>query len=745
MIANDENRSLGSELRRRREAVGITLSAFAKDIYYSKSHVSKVERGEAVAYPEFVARCEELLGAAGELLPLLEGEPCRGKRRSVRLRTLPLPPRNFVGRHEESQIIREALREEAGTCVVNGRGGIGKSALAVRTAWEAEAEFADGCLYLDLAATLGTGAEASSAEALDTALRLLGVSADRIPARPHERAARYRERLQGRSVLVVLDNAESAEHVRPLISAERACRFLVTSRSRLAALDEACHVSLPGLSAAESFALFLSLAGVGDLSEGKEHAIRRVVARCAGLPLAIRIEAARLRSNKAWDLTAVEGRVPGTSSDELDDGEQSAAAVLRAAVHVLEPDQARFLALLSLHPGRDFDTAAAAALAGRDRAVADRLLTELHRLNLIDQPSEERFSMHEFLRELVGADAAAVVVSEERRESFKRLLETMFRTAVRADELMSPQRYRPDFGIDPEIKPAVVLEDAFSAECWLETEWRNLAALCRAAGANGEQARCWQLAFVLRDYFFRTTLFDPWIATHRYAVKAAQATGDAWALGITLMNLGTALLACGDLDGATGCYRDAAPAFGRHTSGRGSTTLLANRGWVAYYRGDLKASLRDLRRAAARYLHQGSARNAAITRRGISLTLTALGEYDPAAKAARDALEIFDELKLPLDASMAVNCLAWARYRAGSLDEARNAYWNAYRRAESCGSAYEAARAELGLGNVSAAVGDGEAAARSWGAADVKRPDLDPLLVPEAATRARWRAVLSDQ
>src|SRR5690606_27395258 len=73
-------------------------------------------------------------------------------------------------------------------------------------------------------------------DALDRFLRAVGLGSDEIPADPDERAARYRTVLDGRRMLVVLDNAASAEQVRPLLPGTPSCVVLVTSRDSLSGL-----------------------------------------------------------------------------------------------------------------------------------------------------------------------------------------------------------------------------------------------------------------------------------------------------------------------------------------------------------------------------------------------------------------------------------------------------------------------------------------------------------------------------
>src|SRR6185436_20934856 len=128
--------------------------------------------------------------------------------------------------------------------------------------------------------------------ALATLLRALGLSAVDIPADPAERAARYRTLLADRRVLVVLDNARTAEQVRPLLPGARGCLALVTSRDDLAGLvarDGARRMNLDRLTGAEATTLLRTL--VGARIDAEPQAAAGLAQRCARLPLALRVAA----------------------------------------------------------------------------------------------------------------------------------------------------------------------------------------------------------------------------------------------------------------------------------------------------------------------------------------------------------------------------------------------------------------------------------------------------------------------
>ena len=131
-----------------------------------------------------------------------------------------------------------------------GAGGLGKTTLAIHAAHRLRSKYPDGQLYVDLQGA--TAQPLAPAEVLARFLRDLGVNGAQIPAGPEERSAQYRTRLNGRRMLVLLDNARDAAQVRPLLPGTASCAVMVTSRSRLPDLVGGGLVHLEVLEDAEA-------------------------------------------------------------------------------------------------------------------------------------------------------------------------------------------------------------------------------------------------------------------------------------------------------------------------------------------------------------------------------------------------------------------------------------------------------------------------------------------------------------
>ncbi|MFD4337936.1 NB-ARC domain-containing protein [Streptomyces anulatus] len=726
----------GSELRRRRTEKKITLSTLSMQLFCSPSHLSKVETGRTRANLRFGRLCDDALEAQGELVALLEGEETMEERPTDFnfIFGLPASPSHFVGRPQELKSVADHLSGalEGSLCVISGMAGVGKTALALQGAWAASKSFPDGCFFLDFSETSPHGAR----EVLSSLLQLIGVPEERLPSRPDALANLWRSRTRDKRLLLVLDNVRSTADVTQLLSPEPGCKVIVTSQKSLSALEEATRVPVGVLTDTEAGALFRK-AGGERAACAPEAVVRAVVEYCGRLPLAVRIVAARIRSGSMRSVAELEARLSHEAHrlELLDDGDRSVAAALTVSCHYLAGEQRRVLALLALHPGLAIDLHDVAVLADVAPLRAATLVDSLADAHLVTHESARRVSMHGLVRQFARVELLAHLTVEEQHAALRRLLEHGLRLAVAADKLLTPQRFRPPVILDDFPEGAWAFSDRAAGVLWLESEWRSLVALCETAAELGLHSLCWQLAFTLRDFFFLTKRWGPWIQTHKKAVESARTAGARTWLAISLSNLGVAHSDRGDLTMAVGYFQQALVLYQELGDDDGVVNSVSNLAWAELYLGEYENCMDGLRTALKYYRRMENRRNAAITLRGIALLEAEIRLCPSAVEHAQQARAEFHALGLELDTVMSVNCAAWAHFQSGDHRAATAGYEEALALAESCASSYEGARALTGLGNISWACGRHEAATELWRRADALYGGLEPVMLGEARVR----------
>jgi DNA-binding SARP family transcriptional activator len=283
--------------------------------------------------------------------------------------------------------------------VITGTAGAGKTALALHWAHQVADRFPDGQLYLNLR-DYGGDRPVPADDVLGRLLSTLGVAEREIPAGMAARAARYRSLLASRKMLVLLDNAVSADQVRPLLPGSAGCVTVVASRDPLHGLvvrDGARRLDLAPLSLPDAIRLLRTL--IGSRVDDNPVAARMLAEQCARLPLALRLAAgvATARPDTGLvDLTIelVERR----RQLGLTDTGQSLRAVFDWSCQELDPDAVRGLRLAGRHPDAILDRRALAGLAGGED-LADRVLERLAGAQLIQAVLPGRYDMHDVLRE----------------------------------------------------------------------------------------------------------------------------------------------------------------------------------------------------------------------------------------------------------------------------------------------------------------------------------------------------------
>jgi DNA-binding SARP family transcriptional activator/predicted negative regulator of RcsB-dependent stress response len=444
----------------------------------------------------------------------------------VRPAQLPATVPDFTGRTsfvaELSAVLASAEGRVMAVSALAGIGGVGKTTLAVHVAHQARTAFPDGQLYVDLQ---GAGPRAAEPETvLGSFLRALGTADSAIPDSLEERSALYRSVLDGRRVLVLLDNAKDAAQVRPLLPGMEGCAALVTSRVRMVDLAGAHLVDLDVMSPDEALSLFTKIVGQERVASEREAALD-VVAACGFLPLAIRIAASRLAARRTWTVSVLAAKLADERRrlDELQAGDLAVKATFELGYGALEPAQARAFRLLGLADGPDISLAAAAAVLDLPVEDAEDLLESLVDTSLLESAAHGRYRYHDLVRLYARACAERdEQPPSEREAAMSRLLDFYLATAAGVYAIERPGDRLVDHLAATE-HPGLVFPHRNAARDWLYTEANCLLALARqSAGRPGTLRRAIDLLWAALDISESGANSREYEATARALLEAAR-------------------------------------------------------------------------------------------------------------------------------------------------------------------------------------------------------------------------------
>jgi tetratricopeptide (TPR) repeat protein len=444
---------------------------------------------------------------------------------------LPADLGQFTGRVAELDRLDALLgvTATAPVAAISGTAGVGKTALAVHWAHRVRERFPDGQLYVNLRGfdpAQPPVPPVLAEEALRGFLDALGVTPDRLPATPAECAALYRSLLARRRVLVVLDNARDADHARLLLPGTPGCMAVVTSRDALAGLvgaEGAEPVRLEPFTGDVAVAFLHRRLGTARSTVDPE-AVADIAARCAGLPLALAVVAARAATNPNLPLGAVAAELDADSRlGPLSGGDTrlDVRVAFDCSYRGVGEPAARLFRLLALHPGVDVALPAAVRLAGEPVERVRRALADLVAANLLTEPAAGRYVFHDLLRAYAGERLLDVDSDDVRVAAWRRLLAWYLAIVPMADERIALRAKRR--GIEPDAQDAGGASPTLTL---LDEERRNFSAVVVQAVRAGDDVAAWQLAYVLGGYFQLRGDGPDSQAVYEHGLTAAQRVGD---------------------------------------------------------------------------------------------------------------------------------------------------------------------------------------------------------------------------
>lgn len=566
---------------------------------------------------------------------------------------LPADVSTFVGRTDALRTLSALSGAGGGTrdpgpllvTAVAGTAGVGKTALAVHWAHSVAAEFPDGQLFVDLHGYSATG-PVPPADALARLLRDLGVAPRALPGALEERAALYRTIVAGRRLVVVLDNASSAEQVRPLLPGTATCAVVVTSRSALGGLvarDGARRLVIDVLPAPEARELIGAL--VGPRAEAEAGAIAVLAEQCARLPLALRVAAVLAADRPGATLAELTAEIADEERrlELLDAGEDAASAfsvVVSWSYRQLSPPAALVFRRIGLHPGPHVDARVLAAMADLDAAATGDALRELVRASMLSalDGSPGRYWLHDLLRAYAHRTALGSEAPEAVAGATARMYDHYLDTARAAVELVFPAS-APDL---PERAGAAGTPFATPEEAdrWLDAERPVVAGPGFAAPLPVAVG----LSQVLWRHLYDGNHTVEALAVHRRALDRAREAGDLPGRAVALRGLGSVHWRWGRLERAAELAEDALAASRAAGVARVEAQSLSDSAGIAGQRGDYDTAERRYLAACALHRERGDRAGEAAALLNLGVVHERRGDLDRAADLYRDAGAVYADI-----------------------------------------------------------------------------------------------------
>jgi predicted ATPase/class 3 adenylate cyclase/DNA-binding CsgD family transcriptional regulator len=692
---------------------------------------------------------------------------------------LPYQATEFIGREQQLQAVRTTLlRSDTRLLTLTGPGGTGKTRLAIQVAANLLDGFADGVVFVPLASVTNPELVPSTiAQALDLR-EAAGASV----------VALLQDALRQKQLLLVLDNFEqvvvAAPIVAELLAAAPGLRILVTSRAPLGLYGEREHsvppLALPDRRATPSAAhlahfeavrLFVDRAQSArpDFAVTDENAadVAEICHLLDGLPLAIELAAARLRSLPPGALLQrMERRLPlltGGARD-LPARQQTLRNTIAWSYDLLSSDEQALFRRLAVFQGCTLEAAEMVCAGEASRPGATSVALSPLEIDVLD--GLESLVAKSLLRQAAADGQPWYVMLETVREyGLERLKAGEEAAALRrrhaeyylglAEEAEPKTRSSPEqrewlarLGAEHDNLRAALewsQADAGAGEIglrlagallwfWLEhnhiTEGRTWLERARAADADTSATVKAKALYALGSFARRQGDYQQAATFCEEALMLSRTAGDRWGLARGFGELGMVARQQGDHERAGSLFAQAMPLFRELGDRWGMAWIGGNLGHIAAWQGNYEQATALYQGSLATFRAQGDQLGIAWSLGNLGNAAMARDDVETAEPLYEERLALYLRLDVPDDVAYALGPLAELARRRGDYGRSRAVYEQILTQARLVGDRRRIAGCLEGLALLAATQAGLQRAAVLFGAAGAATDAIGAKSVP---------------
>ena len=406
-------------------------------------------------------------------------------------------------------------------------------------------------------------------------------------------------------------------------------------------LIAAFSIPVDTLPSADAAALLAQVLGTDP--DGQQKAdIAQIAQRLGGLPLAIRLTAARLRSHPAW-----------TAQDLLDQDISQYTDLDRVytlSYQDLNPGLRSFFRTLSVHPGLEITVEAAAMLTGTSLRAASASLEELYNRYLLAEPVPHRFRFHDLIKYFANREGSGMTDNEARQDALLRLLgyyafmaESASQSIGMADLFTVPQPAGDGFLPTGEASVLTRLDTEASALNWLDTELGNLLSCAYYASGQSLLPYAWQIPASMTYYLRLRGFLGQAVSLLGGALEALENEADPLGEAIIRRRRGQLARLQGDLGLSRSDLNRSMQLARELGDAQGIAWCHHELGHLDWAGNDLADASDHFAQAAAINRDLGNTRGVAAAEMNLGAVLSAAGDTQRGKEHLTDALRIYTD------------------------------------------------------------------------------------------------------